>query len=747
MSVKSTNDVRYTEELRCPHCQHPVVDQISPCTHCGQPVNRPVPTDEPEKHLSARYRVTSLLYRRQGLQLQLAFDTKKNRPVLLRDLDIRSLSRELQVQAVAALEEEYALLRQSRFPGSLRLTSRFSDDQHLVSVSDWPFPISGHGNQPIFTLENLLQSGIGRPHEEVAIAWTKSLCLTVSQLHEYGFLLGDLHPQTIVVNSPHYEGQPLLTVSWLSPNLRLLLHSALNHLNSTFFSAPELSELPLSPVADIYSLGALLYLLLTGTSPVYQQQKKHLLLRSPRQLNPQISPAITDVTLRALSLNPDDRYQNATELVGALHQAAITPRASRSARAFATSWLSFARSGEEVALALKESPWLSALTQRPETRGSMQENFQKQQALTLPDTPPALTNEKILPNTEPSMAITEIPSPDQVVPPTSETLIPTPEESVTANTLTEVDSPEQITPSPSETISPIAESSEIQSPEQAISSISETISPTPEEPVTVNALTEVDSPELVISSISEMITPTSEESVTVNTLTEVDSPEMVTPPINEPLAPIPEAPVSPTTSDMLAPEVEETIPAAISAPKDTSRALIVRHPIEKPALIDNVQDTIKPLLKRLRRFLLGANQFQTTAAALIETPLRVRPEQTYFVRIHLFGRHYPQKNGGLSRLIKGDKVRLVIHSTLQNAVPMKIRQADFEMPDEGYVSEISLPLIPLETGVTGRRERIQLFFTDQDDNPLYERPFILEIFVSPLVHSGQEGHNVLTLPL
>jgi hypothetical protein len=46
-----------------------------------------------------------------------------------------------------------------------------------------------------------------------------------------------------------------------------------------------------------------------------------------------------------------------------------------------------------------------------------------------------------------------------------------------------------------------------------------------------------------------------------------------------------------------------------------------------------------------------------------------------------------------------------------------------------------------------KRERLHIFFTDEKHNSLYEKPFLIELFISNLVQSGQEGHNVLSIPL
>ena len=73
-------------------------------------------------------------------------------------------------------------------------------------------------------------------------------------------------------------------------------------------------------LTDIYSLGALLYLLLTGTAPdpMGSSNPKRYRLRSPRDLNPHISRALEAIVMQALALEPDKRFQRASELGEAL---------------------------------------------------------------------------------------------------------------------------------------------------------------------------------------------------------------------------------------------------------------------------------------------------------------------------------------------------------------------------------------------------------------------------------------------
>ncbi len=68
--------------------------------------------------------------------------------------------------------------------------------------------------------------------------------------------------------------------------------------------------------SDVYALGATMYHLLTGTYPTDVQQRlvKPGSLKPPRRLNPQLSKHIERVMLRAMEIQPSERYQSAADM-------------------------------------------------------------------------------------------------------------------------------------------------------------------------------------------------------------------------------------------------------------------------------------------------------------------------------------------------------------------------------------------------------------------------------------------------
>jgi PAS domain S-box-containing protein len=79
------------------------------------------------------------------------------------------------------------------------------------------------------------------------------------------------------------------------------------------------------PASDVYSLGATLYCLLTGRPPVEESDVGRALLRAqrgeflpPRSLSPAVEPAMEAICLKAMALEPKDRYPSPRELADAV---------------------------------------------------------------------------------------------------------------------------------------------------------------------------------------------------------------------------------------------------------------------------------------------------------------------------------------------------------------------------------------------------------------------------------------------
>jgi hypothetical protein len=212
----------------------------------------------------------------------------------------------------------------------------------------------------IITLDELLIEQQQWPtwlSRSVALAWGLQLCHTIANVHSAGGVLGDLNPVTILVDRQGITTRaPLLLVSW--PPAPQFWHAAqgerdVNALSTEFFPigkgceqnvfiAPEVLHGVCDERADVYSLGAILFLLLTHyapiaalrrlyasqralltseeTMPLAEQDIESLDFISLQALDSSISPALERVLLCAMNLDPDLRYESVPALIEALQK-------------------------------------------------------------------------------------------------------------------------------------------------------------------------------------------------------------------------------------------------------------------------------------------------------------------------------------------------------------------------------------------------------------------------------------------
>jgi beta-lactam-binding protein with PASTA domain len=153
----------------------------------------------------------------------------------------------------------------------------------------------------------------------------------VAAAHGNGFVHRDIKPGNILVTR---EGRVKVADFGIA---RALSESALTlpgtTLGSVHYFSPEQARGELaSPASDIYSLGIVLYELLTGRRPWTGDTAAAIAtarltgaVPSPSAAHGGIPPALEAITRKALATSPEDRFGSAAEMADALEQFAGAP--------------------------------------------------------------------------------------------------------------------------------------------------------------------------------------------------------------------------------------------------------------------------------------------------------------------------------------------------------------------------------------------------------------------------------------
>lgn len=221
-------------------------------------------------------------------------------------------------------------LLSSRFETEMGILSDL-DHEHIVRVSKTGVAEGG--------LRYIAMEYVGggtlrgkRPTSE-ALAIVNQICEGLKHAHEKQVIHRDLKPSNILLTD---DGRAKIAdfglakrviVSGEAPSLTLTGAQ----LGTPHYMAPEMldPEGTVDARADIYSVGVILYQLLTGKIPVGRYEKASKLAGSPGSLD-----AVLD---KAMAVDPDDRFQTVIELQSSLERNSSPSRSLRKKVKIATS--------------------------------------------------------------------------------------------------------------------------------------------------------------------------------------------------------------------------------------------------------------------------------------------------------------------------------------------------------------------------------------------------------------------------
>ncbi|RMF04819.1 MAG: serine/threonine protein kinase, partial [Chloroflexi bacterium] len=162
--------------------------------------------------------------------------------------------------------------------------------------------------------------------DEVARIFS-ALCNAIDYAHSRGMVHRDIKPANVMISD---EGQVVLTDFGIARIMGATQYTQTGALSGTpAYMSPEQGQGERGDErSDIYSLGVMLYEMVTGIVPFdadtpFAVIMKHISepLPLPSKINPNVPEAVERVILKAMSKDPDDRYQTAGEMAAALREA------------------------------------------------------------------------------------------------------------------------------------------------------------------------------------------------------------------------------------------------------------------------------------------------------------------------------------------------------------------------------------------------------------------------------------------
>ena len=218
----------------------------------------------------------------------------------------------------------------ARFEREARIVANL-DHPNIVSVYDY----DEHDQQPYLimkfiegdTLKSKLKDGPLTLEHILEILPKIADALTFA--HGLGVLHRDIKPSNIMIDT---RGEPYLTDFGLARIAQMgeSTMSADMMLGTPQYISPEQAQgLPdLTPATDVYSLGIILYELVTGQVPFYGDNTYAIVHKqiyaappNPSELNPEIPSAIEAILLRALNKDPKERYDTPNAMIDAFEKA------------------------------------------------------------------------------------------------------------------------------------------------------------------------------------------------------------------------------------------------------------------------------------------------------------------------------------------------------------------------------------------------------------------------------------------
>ena len=272
----------------------------------------------PGQMLDDRYRIDTKVSRSGMATIYKAFDTKENHPVALK---IPHMQYESDVGFFSRFEREAAIGRVLNHPNILKFYDPDPKQSRPYIVMEF---LEGK------TLAQVLNDIKPFPIDD-ALQIAARTADALSHMHEKGVVHRDLKPQNIMICKDGSLRIMDFGIARASDMRRLTFVGFTPAMGTPDYMAPEQVKGRRGDArTDIYSLGAMLYEMVTGALP-FEADNPFLVMnarvtgdpKAPRKVNPAVPVEVEELILHAMERDPKKRFQSAKEMKAQLEDTSL----------------------------------------------------------------------------------------------------------------------------------------------------------------------------------------------------------------------------------------------------------------------------------------------------------------------------------------------------------------------------------------------------------------------------------------
>ncbi len=227
------------------------------------------------------------------------------------------LGREVAIKVIAADAISKGLLEEARIVAKLR-------HPNIVTLYD----AGESAGEPYLVFEYVEGVTLAQEISQGPVSVSKAVSIALQILeglacaHAQNILHRDIKPANIIIDR---NGVPRIMDFGIAQSMNAP-HAATEIMGSPLYMAPEYASSGLSgPQADIFSVGMLLYVMLTGKHPVQGTTADEIMksiakvpVPAPSGMSPSIDEKLDSIVLKALSIDQAGRYRDAATMIAEL---------------------------------------------------------------------------------------------------------------------------------------------------------------------------------------------------------------------------------------------------------------------------------------------------------------------------------------------------------------------------------------------------------------------------------------------